>query len=110
MLVDYPVLHAAVDDAIGDHPYGEVAQRGNHTLPPSREIRVAGFQLQPAQGEIHVRVAVLGEFHGGERRGQPGLSGFVVLEPFLCLVLVRLPSDKDRRRYVAGSDQRTRAR
>lgn len=91
LFVDDPVLHGAVDDAVGDHSYGKVAQSGDHAHPPSREIGVEGLQLQPTQREVHVRVAVFGEFHGGERWGQSGLRCFDDgVEPLLCLVLVGL--------------------
>lgn len=47
-----------------------------------------GLQLQPTQGEIHVGFAVVGELHGGERRGQTGLSGLDNgVQPLLRFVL-----------------------
>jgi hypothetical protein len=86
VLVGDPVLHGAVDDTIGDHPHREVAQGGDHTHPPPRQVGVQRFQLQAAQGEIHVRFAVFGELHGGQRRAQAGLCGLDDgLEPFLGL-------------------------
>ncbi|MER7224979.1 hypothetical protein [Streptomyces rubradiris] len=75
MLVGDPVLHGPVDDTVGDQPHGEVAQGGNDTLSPPREVGVECLQLQAAQREVHVRFAVFGQRHGGGRRGQAGLGG-----------------------------------
>ncbi|WP_226535628.1 hypothetical protein [Streptomyces daghestanicus] len=84
MLVDDPVLYGPVDDTVGDQPHSEVAQSGNHTQPPPREIGNQRLQLQAAQREIHVRFAVFGQRHGGGRRGQAGLGGLNDgLEPLL---------------------------
>jgi hypothetical protein len=41
------LFHDADEDAVGDHPYGEMTECGHHARPPSREIRVEVFNSSP---------------------------------------------------------------